>query len=73
VADKLEGVFPLPVPIQVKVANGAMLNCHSYIPCGIWSIQEYSFTSDIKVISLEHYDFIIGMDWLEAFSPMKVH
>lgn len=72
-ADKLEGVCPLPVPIQVQVANRAMLQCHSYIPGGIWSIKEYSFTSDIKVIPLEHYDLIIGMDWLEAFSPMKVH
>jgi hypothetical protein len=22
---------------------------------------------------LEHYDFILGMDWLKEFSPMKVH
>jgi hypothetical protein len=26
-----------------------------------------------KVLSLGSYDMIIGIDWLEAFSPMKVH
>jgi hypothetical protein len=36
-------------------------------------VNEYSFTSDIKIIPLEHFDFILGMDWLEQFSPMKVH
>ena len=27
----------------------------------------------MKVIPLSHYDIIVGMDWLETFSPMKVH
>jgi hypothetical protein len=27
----------------------------------------------MKVLPLSHYDIIVGMDWLESFSPMKVH
>jgi len=27
----------------------------------------------MKVIPLSHYDIIVGMEWLETFSPMKVH
>ena len=38
-----------------------------------WSVQGYEFHSNLKVLSLGSYDMIIGMDWLEAFSPMKVH
>jgi hypothetical protein len=33
----------------------------------------YSFQSALKVPPLSSFDLIIGMDWLEAFSPMKVH
>jgi hypothetical protein len=27
----------------------------------------------MKVLPLQHYDVIIGYEWLERFSPMKVH
>jgi hypothetical protein len=69
----LDGVVPLSDAVRVQIANGAFLQCGSHIPGGSWLVQQYSFVSDIKVIPLEHYDFIIGMDWIEEFSPMKVH
>jgi hypothetical protein len=25
------------------------------------------------VLPLKHYDVILGFDWLETFSPMKIH
>jgi hypothetical protein len=27
----------------------------------------------MKVLPLAHFDIILGMDWLEAYSPMQVH
>ena len=36
-------------------------------------MHEYQFSSDLKIIPLSSYDIILGMDWLEAYSPMKVH
>jgi hypothetical protein len=27
----------------------------------------------MKILPLSHFDMIVGMDWLEAFSPMQVH
>jgi hypothetical protein len=38
-----------------------------------WQVQGYQFFFDMKVLSLKHYDVIIGYEWLERFSPMKVH
>lgn len=38
-----------------------------------WSVDSYSFASDLKVLPLQHFDIILSMDWLEEFSPMKVH
>lgn len=37
-----------------------------------WCVQGYKFHSTLKVLDLELYDMIIGMDWLTTFSPMKV-
>jgi len=36
-------------------------------------MQGHSFTQDFRVLSLQSYDMVLGMDWLEKFSPMKVH
>jgi hypothetical protein len=38
-----------------------------------WEIQGYVFAGDLKVLPLKYYDIILGYDWLEAFSPMKIH
>lgn len=68
----LQGIQPLASPMQVKVANGDILGYASHILVGQWSIQNCTFVSDVKILPLPHYDMIVGMDWLEAFSPMKV-
>jgi hypothetical protein len=38
-----------------------------------WHIQEFQFTSDLKVLNLKHHAMILGYDWLAIFSPMKIH
>lgn len=73
VADQLVGVMSLMDPITIQVANGNVLQCSSHIPSGTWITRNCSFTSNLKVLPLHHYDLILGMDWLECFSPMKVH
>lgn len=32
----------------------------------------HEFTHSLKILPLHSYDMIVGMDWLEKFSPMKV-
>ena len=71
-AAKLQGVSSLSAPVTVKVADGGVLQCSSQCVGLQWETQGCTFTSDVKVLHLQHYDMIIGMDWLEAFSPMKV-
>lgn len=60
-------------PLAVNVANGRQLLCHTEFVDMSWSVQSYTFTSTFRVLTIQHYDVIVGMDWLEQFSPMQVH
>ncbi|WVZ82556.1 hypothetical protein U9M48_029810 [Paspalum notatum var. saurae] len=73
IARDLSGVSQLVQPVAVQVANGAQIWCDSVIPNAVWSVHNYEFTTDLRIIPLQHYDLIVGMDWLESFSPMNVH
>lgn len=73
IASRLSGVVEIPSPVRVKVANGEILQCESFLPAASWRVNEYEFQGDLRVISLSSYDMILGLDRLEQFSPMKVH
>lgn len=63
---------PLQHEMQVRVANGATLRCtHDIVDCS-WSTQGVMFNTTFKVLSLQCYDVILGMEWLESFSPMQI-
>lgn len=67
------GWHALSTPIQVKVANGNLLGCSHEIPHLLWGVQGQTFRTTFKILTLGSYDAILGMDWLESHSPMKVH
>lgn len=71
-AASLSGITPLDHPLTVKVANGNVLQCHQQITKAEWSVQGVSFCSTLKLLPLPYYDLVLGMDWLEQFSPMSV-
>jgi hypothetical protein len=37
-----------------------------------WSAQGVLFTNTFKILPLQCYDAILGMEWLETFSPMQI-
>jgi hypothetical protein len=65
-ASKLTGVTSLQKGLSVQVANGNQVSCKS-------QLQGLELCSSIKILPLDHYDMILGYDWLEKHSPMKVH
>ncbi|CAO2034871.1 unnamed protein product [Urochloa humidicola] len=69
----LLGMSEMIDPIPVQVANGQKILCSQQFLQTTWSVSGYEFVSDLKVLPLSSYDLIIGMDWLEAHSLMKVH
>jgi ribosomal protein L32 len=58
------------LPMNVKVANGAQMLCASEIKKFEWWTQGHTFQVDAKVVNIGAYDLVLGMDWLEQFSPM---
>lgn len=60
-------------PAQVVIADGGVLQCNKVATKFDWWCQGHSFTSDLKVLQLGGYDVILGMDWLEHFSPMWIN
>lgn len=63
----------LPHKSSVSVAGGGLLFSKGILHNITWYIDSHSFTSDFKILPLAHFDIILGMDWLEQFSPMQVH
>lgn len=55
--------------LSVKVANGQQLSCFTHIPDAAWFSNGLEFQSDLKLLPLSAYDMILGIDWLEQFSP----
>jgi hypothetical protein len=68
----LSGISQLSHPIKVQVANGHVLYCAAELSQAKWSIQGVDFVSDLKILPLPFYDVIVGMDWFESNSPMRV-
>ena len=73
VAARLQDVAVQATPCTVRIAGGGSLHSPSTLLRLPWSIGQYSFTSDLCVLPLAAFDMIVGMDWLESFSPMHVH
>lgn len=68
----VRGARALSVPSVVTIADGSSIQCSSEIPNAEWSVQSFSFHSTLKLLPIGSFDMILGMDWLQAFSPMKV-
>lgn len=71
-ARQLSGVRSLSRVCKVRVADGGELACTAEIPDCVWCTQGREFTIDMKLLPLGTYDAILGMDWLQANSPMRV-
>lgn len=65
---KLNAVLLTNTHVYVKVANDWEMGCSSTWREAEWSIQDYLFNQELKVLPLHTYDLILDMDWLETQS-----
>lgn len=59
-------------PMQVKVADGALLRCDLAVPDCVWQVQGVEFATTLRLFPLGCYDIILGMDWLQSIGDMNV-
>lgn len=72
IGQKLSGLKQLDNPVAVKIADGGTMQCTQEIPNCNWWMQGYNFSSNFRLLYLGGYDIILGMDWLESYSPMHI-
>ena len=48
-------------------------NLHTELHNATWYLNDYQFTSTLKVLPLSSYDMIVGLDWLQLHNPMLIH
>jgi hypothetical protein len=58
--------------MQVTMADGGQMQFSLVVPQISWWTQGHTFSSSARVLYVKCYDLIVGMDWLEQFSPMRV-
>lgn len=64
-ASMLPDWSPLPKLVQIRVANGTILICtHELSQCPV-VIQGHTFLVNLKILPLQSYDVILGIDWLQ--------
>lgn len=72
-AAQMTGITDMHKPVIVQVADGGQLACSQQLLAAQWSVQQCNFATDFRVLNISAYDLILGVDWLGAHSPMKVH
>jgi predicted aspartyl protease len=72
-AKKLQLVPQDTTAVMVTMANDNKVPNNKIIHDLSWWSQGHTFTISARVPESQHYDIILGMDWLEQFSPMWVH
>jgi len=63
---------PLKHQMSVRAADGFQLMCTLEIANCSWSAQGTLFNTSFIILPLKCYDAILGMEWLEKFSPMQM-
>lgn len=71
-AAHISGHIPLTHPRRVTVGGGGILQCTHYMPNCPWVCDSCEFSTSFKILPLQSYDGIVGMDWLSSHSPQVV-
>jgi Retroviral aspartyl protease len=60
-------------PMVVMVANGEKMVTDSKCESLLFSIQGTKFNSDLRLLPIQGYDVILGLDWLSQWGDMQIN
>ena len=69
---QLSGIASDPLASSVEVAGGGRLVSTSLLHQVPWTVDGCTFYSEFRTLPLANFDVVIGMDWLEDHSPMRL-
>jgi hypothetical protein len=69
----VSSLVPLAQPVPIRVASGQLIYCTQELSQCKVSVQGHTFMINLKVLPLQCYDAILGVDWLASNSPMEFH
>ncbi|KAJ4758713.1 polyprotein [Rhynchospora pubera] len=59
-------------PLHVRIANGAAMATYTKCEGLIFTIQEQELSGTVRLLNIQGYDLILGMDWLSLHGPMTI-
>jgi Retroviral aspartyl protease len=57
----------------VMVAEGTKVVTYSKCLDLQFLLQNNDFSGDLRILNIQGYDIILGVDWLRQYSPMKIN
>ncbi|XP_019181671.1 PREDICTED: uncharacterized protein LOC109176731 [Ipomoea nil] len=60
-------------PLYVTVANGQTIMCEEACSELSWTMQGEEFQRDFRLLRMGGCDMVLGIDWLDQFSPIQLH
>jgi Reverse transcriptase (RNA-dependent DNA polymerase)/Retroviral aspartyl protease len=60
-------------PMVIMVANGEKMVTNSKCESLLFFIQGTKFNSDLRLLSIQGYDVILGLDWLSQWGDMQIN
>ncbi|KAK1395189.1 hypothetical protein POM88_014245 [Heracleum sosnowskyi] len=70
IVEKLKLTGEIRNKLDIKLANGSTVSSSLVIPKLTWEVQNYKFCCDARVLNIGNWDMIVGVDWLEQYSPI---
>ncbi|KAJ1699376.1 hypothetical protein LUZ63_007888 [Rhynchospora breviuscula] len=59
-------------PLIVRIANGADMSTFTKCSDLPFPLQNYALTATVKLLNIQGYDLILGIDWLAQHGPMTI-
>ncbi|KAJ4780790.1 polyprotein [Rhynchospora pubera] len=63
--------IPSP-PMMVKTASGSKLLSNMRCEALTFSLQQHEFQATLRILEVQGYDLILGMDWITQMGPMLI-
>ncbi|KAJ4812719.1 polyprotein [Rhynchospora pubera] len=59
-------------PLNVRIANGTAMTTSTKCDSFCFTLQHHQLSGSVRLLNIQGYDVILGMDWLSLHGPMMI-